>query len=46
MEKMLLLPEAERLQMGLKGREKMLKQFDEKIVIKRYVEVIEALQLG
>jgi glycosyltransferase involved in cell wall biosynthesis len=46
MEKMLLLPEAERLQMGLKGREKMLTQFDEKIVIKRYVEVIEALQLG
>jgi glycosyltransferase involved in cell wall biosynthesis len=46
MEKMLLLTEAKRLQMGLKGREKMLNQFDEKIVIKRYVEVIEALQLG
>ncbi len=41
MEKMLLLPEAERLQMGLKGREKMLKQFDEKIVIERYVEAIQ-----
>ena len=32
--------------MGLKGCEKILKQFDEKIVIKRYVEVIKALQLG
>ena len=41
MEKMLLLPEAERLQMGLNGREKILKQFDEKIVIDRYVQAIE-----
>jgi hypothetical protein len=32
--------------MGLKDRERMLNQFDEKIVIKRYVEVIKALQLG
>ena len=43
MEKMLLLPEAERLQMGLKGREKVLKQFDEQIVIDRYVKAIEHL---
>lgn len=45
MEQMLLLPEAERLQMGLKGREKMLKQFDEKIVIDHYLKAIEELQL-
>ena len=32
--------------MGFKGRVSVLKQFDEKIVIKRYVEVIKALQLG
>jgi glycosyltransferase involved in cell wall biosynthesis len=44
MEKMLLLPEAERLQMGLKGREKALKQFDEQIVIDRYVKAIEQLR--
>lgn len=43
MEKMLLLPEAERIQMGLNGREKILKQFDEKIVIDRYLKVIEQL---
>jgi len=44
MEKMLLLSEAERLQMGLKGREKILEQFDEKIVIDRYVDVIKQLK--
>jgi glycosyltransferase involved in cell wall biosynthesis len=43
MEQMLLLPEAERLQMGLNGREKVLKQFDEQIVIDRYVKAIEQL---
>jgi glycosyltransferase involved in cell wall biosynthesis len=41
MEKMLLLPEAERLQMGRNGRDKVLKQFDEQIVIDRYVKAIE-----
>ncbi len=41
MEKMLLLTEAERLQMGLNGRDKVLKQFDEQIVINRYVSAIE-----
>lgn len=41
MEKMLLLSEAERVQMGYKGREKVLKQFDEQIVIDRYVKAIE-----
>lgn len=43
MEKMLLLPEEQRLQMGRKGREKVLKQFDEQIVIDRYVQAIEHL---
>lgn len=43
MEQMLLLPEAERLQMGLNGREKVLKQFNEQIVIDRYVKAIECL---
>ncbi|MGZ8162347.1 MAG: glycosyltransferase family 4 protein [Methylobacter sp.] len=43
MEKMLLLPEAERLQMGLNGREKVLKQFDEQIVINKYLELINAI---
>ncbi len=37
MEKMLLV------QMGLNGREKVLKQFDEKVVIDHYVKAIEAL---
>ena len=43
MEKMLLLPTTERLQMGLNSREKAVTQFDEKIVIQRYVEVIKSL---
>ena len=43
MEKMLLLSEAERLQMGLNSRSKALTQFNETIVIDRYVQVIENL---
>jgi glycosyltransferase involved in cell wall biosynthesis len=43
MERMLLLPEQERKLMGQKGREKMLREFDERIVIQRYIEVIERL---
>ena len=46
MEKMLLLPEAERLQMGRNGRDKVLNQFDEQIVIDRYVETIGQLCEG
>jgi glycosyltransferase involved in cell wall biosynthesis len=45
MEKMLLLSTAERLQMGLRGREKVVKDFDEKIVIERYIKSIEQLLL-
>lgn len=44
MEKMLLLSQPERLQMGLNGREKVLKNFDEKIVIERYMKAIECVQ--
>ncbi|PPD02933.1 MAG: glycosyltransferase family 1 protein [Methylobacter sp.] len=44
MEKMLLLSQPERLQMGLNGREKILKNFDEKIVIERYMKALEYLQ--
>jgi glycosyltransferase involved in cell wall biosynthesis len=40
MEQILLLPVEKRLQMGLKSREKALKQFDERIVINRYVAAI------
>lgn len=41
MEKMMLLPEQERLRMGLLGREKMLREFDESLVLQRYLDVIE-----
>ena len=43
MERMLLLPEADRLKMGVNSREKAVRQFDEKIVIDKYVEVIRGL---
>jgi len=43
MEKMLLLDENKRNKMGMKGREKILKSFDEKIVIKKYLEAIKEL---
>ncbi|MBA7540052.1 N,N'-diacetylbacillosaminyl-diphospho-undecaprenol alpha-1,3-N-acetylgalactosaminyltransferase [subsurface metagenome] len=41
MEKVMLLSESERKDMGLKGREKMKREFDEEIVIKKYLEVLE-----
>ncbi len=40
MEKMLLLPEQQRLAMGIKGREKMMREFDEQIVIDKYLQLI------
>jgi len=43
LEKMILLTEDERKQMGKLGREKMRKQYDEKIVIQKYLESIEEL---
>jgi glycosyltransferase involved in cell wall biosynthesis len=43
MERVLLLTPAERERMGLRGREKMIHEFDERIVIQRYVEVIDTI---
>jgi len=40
MEKMLNLNEEQRIEMGKNGREKIIKQFDEKIVIDKYMENI------
>jgi hypothetical protein len=41
MEKMLLLSESERRLMGVKGRLKVEQEFDEKIVIQKYLQAIE-----
>lgn len=41
MEKLMLLSEPARKNMGLKGREKMKSEFDESIVIKKYLEVLK-----
>jgi glycosyltransferase involved in cell wall biosynthesis len=41
MEEMINLSEAERKTMGQKGREKVIKEFDEKIVIEKYLKTIK-----
>ena len=43
MEKMILLPYAERVEMGIKGREKIEKEFDRRFVARRYLERIQAV---
>ena len=43
MEKMLNLSEENRALMGKKGREKIVKEFDEKIVINKYLETISQI---
>jgi len=43
MEKMLLLDDIERIKMGLHGRQKIIDEFDEKIVIDRYKEAIASI---
>ncbi|MBT8318069.1 MAG: glycosyltransferase family 4 protein [Lutibacter sp.] len=43
MEKMLLLPDEERKIMGMKARERAIAIFDEKIIIKHYIEAINAI---
>ena len=43
MKEMLMLSEQERVEMGRRGREKMEREFDERIVIDRYLEVISEL---
>jgi len=41
MERMIHLPESERVAMGLRGREKMIREFDERIVIREYLKTVE-----
>lgn len=41
MEKIILMPENDRIQMGLKGREKMKTEFSIDVVINKYVEAIK-----
>ena len=43
MKKMLALDSAQRAAMGAAGRRKMEQQFDEKIVIERYLEALRAI---
>ena len=43
MEKMILLTPEQRTEMGMAGRAKMEAEFDERIVIDRYLEVIEGI---
>jgi glycosyltransferase involved in cell wall biosynthesis len=43
MELMLSLADGERESMGRRGREKMIREFDERFVIQRYIDDIEAL---
>lgn len=42
-EKMLNLSEGERIEMGRRGREKIIKEFDEKFVIEKYLNAVEKL---
>lgn len=43
LERMLSLFSEQRAEMGRKGREKMQREFDEQIVIRRYLEVIDEI---
>jgi len=43
-EKMINLSEKERTKMGQAGREKIVKEFDEKIVIDKYLKIIEKIK--
>ena len=43
LEKIMNLDEGARLEMGRKGREKMEKEFDERLVIKKYLDAIQDL---
>lgn len=43
MRTMLQMPQAALRQMGIKGREKMLREFDEKIVLDQYLQAIQAV---
>jgi glycosyltransferase involved in cell wall biosynthesis len=43
MEKIILMPEGERIKMGLKGREKIEKEFGLNLVINKYVEILNRI---
>jgi len=45
MEKMINLPEKDRIIMGQNGRKKMENEFDEKFVIQKYLNVLEQIKL-
>jgi len=45
MEKMINLDEIERVEMGKRGREKIVQNFDEKIVIDRYLDAIKMIEM-
>ncbi len=46
MKKMMALSSSEREEMGKKGREKMIREFDKKIVIQNYLQAIEEVMYG
>jgi glycosyltransferase involved in cell wall biosynthesis len=46
MKQMMRISESEREAMGKKGREKMIREFDKKIVIQKYLEAIEEVLNG
>jgi glycosyltransferase involved in cell wall biosynthesis len=46
MKQMMKLTSAQREAMGKKGREKMIREFDKKIVIQKYLEAIEEVLHG
>lgn len=46
LETIILMQHKERLEMGLKSRQKIEREFDEKLVIKKYLEAINSLGFG
>lgn len=46
MEKIILLSEGERIKLGMNGRKKIIEEFDENIVILKYMEEIQNVEKG
>jgi glycosyltransferase involved in cell wall biosynthesis len=46
MQRMMQLPRAERDAMGMRGREKMVREFDERIVLDAYIRAVQELARG
>jgi glycosyltransferase involved in cell wall biosynthesis len=46
MEKMLRLTNEQRNAMGKAGRKKIVKEFDETIIIRKYIDAIDAVNLN